>query len=73
MEITWQHIPEDHDLGSSHKGISELSYNLPGSEEKDFCVELTRTKLYQGGEKKTHTHTHTHTHTLSLSLFLNVT
>jgi len=52
MEITWQHIPEDHDLGSSHKGISELSYNLPGSEEKDFCVELTRTKLYQGGEKK---------------------
>jgi len=35
------------------KGISELSYNLPGFEEKDFCVELTRIKLYQ--EHNTHT------------------
>jgi hypothetical protein len=55
--------PEDGEtmiLVVATKGISELSYNLPGFIYiyiKDFCVELTRRKLYQE-----------HNITLSLSL-----
>jgi hypothetical protein len=44
-------------LVAATMGTSELSYNLPGFEEKDFCVELTKRKLYQ--EHNAHTHLNT--------------